>query len=184
MRAPLERDVERRSPRRRAGAAQTSISACGRPPGCVQPRPIITPSLTTTAPTAGFGQVRPRPRRPRLSASAMKRASSPLGCFISISTINSCTTSVYRLPYFKLQRRKLRSRKTAAMALPLNLSILRMVQQYKRIPRGLLYENLPASNTEIDKQVLDLANRGAIRIDDDHVLINEPNNVVVGGQQR
>ena len=38
--------------------------ACGRPPGCVQPRPTMTPSFTTTAPTAGFGQVRPSPRRP------------------------------------------------------------------------------------------------------------------------
>src|SRR5262249_48835511 len=35
----------------------------------------MIPSLTTTAPTAGLGQVRPSPRRPRASASAMKRAS-------------------------------------------------------------------------------------------------------------
>jgi len=67
-------------------------------------------------------------------------------------------------------------------ALSLNLSILRTVQQYKRIPRGLLYETLPASNTEIDKQVLDLANRGAIKIDGDHVSISDQDNVVAGGQ--
>ena len=33
----------------------------------------MTPSLTTTAPTAGLGQVRPSPRRPSVSASCMKR---------------------------------------------------------------------------------------------------------------
>src|SRR5438477_427615 len=32
----------------------------------------MTPSLTTTAPTAGLGQVRPCPRRPSISASCMK----------------------------------------------------------------------------------------------------------------
>jgi hypothetical protein len=59
MRARLERDVE------------------------VQPRPTITgpapSSRTTKAPTAGFGQVRPRPRRPSASAKAMKRKSSEPG---------------------------------------------------------------------------------------------------------
>lgn len=59
------------------------------------------------------------------------------------------------------------------MALPLNLSILRMVEEYKRIPRGLLYEKLPASNTEIDKQLTDLANRGAIKVDDDHIVVTD-----------
>src|SRR5581483_3229364 len=53
-----------------------STSACGRPPSCVQPRPTMTPSLTITAPTAGFGAVRPIPRRPRSSARRMKRRSS------------------------------------------------------------------------------------------------------------
>src|SRR5580693_9112966 len=60
------------SPARR----NASTSAWGRPPGWVQPRPTMTPSLTITAPTAGFGQVRPSPRRPSDSASAMKRLSS------------------------------------------------------------------------------------------------------------
>src|SRR5580692_7981095 len=59
------------SPARR----KASTSAWGRPPGWVQPRPTMTPSLTITAPTAGFGQVRPSPRRPSESASAMKRRS-------------------------------------------------------------------------------------------------------------
>src|SRR3984893_18016185 len=60
------------SPARR----NASTSAWGRPPGWVQPRPTMTPSLTITAPTAGFGHVRPSPRLPRDSASAMKRLSS------------------------------------------------------------------------------------------------------------
>src|ERR1700675_586480 len=33
----------------------------------------MTPSLTTPAPTAGLGQVRPCPRRPSVNASCMKR---------------------------------------------------------------------------------------------------------------
>jgi hypothetical protein len=54
--------------------------------------------------------------------------------------------------------------------LPLNLTILRMVQDYKKIPRGLIYDKVPASNTEIDKQVLELANRGAIKIEGDDII--------------
>jgi hypothetical protein len=54
-----------------------------------------------------------------------------------------------------------------------------MVQEYKRIPRGLLYEKLTASNTEIDKQLTDLANRGAIQVDDDHIAISS-DHVVTG----
>ena len=65
------------APRAAAPARRSaSVSAWGRPPGWVQPRPTMTPSFTTTAPTAGLGQVRPSPRRPSASASAMKRASS------------------------------------------------------------------------------------------------------------
>ena len=61
-----------------AARRKASGSAWGRPPGWVQPRPTMTPSFTTTAPTAGFGQVRPSPRRPWLSASRMKRRSASL----------------------------------------------------------------------------------------------------------
>ncbi|HXD45984.1 MAG TPA: hypothetical protein VN655_12690 [Pseudolabrys sp.] len=57
------------------------------------------------------------------------------------------------------------------MGLPLNLSILRMVEEYKRIPRGLLYEKLDAPDTEIDKQLTDLQNRGAITVENDHVVV-------------
>ena len=57
--------------------------------------------------------------------------------------------------------------------LPLNLTILRMVQDYKRIPRGLLYDKVAASNTEIDKQVQELANKGAIKVEGDHIVVGE-----------
>jgi hypothetical protein len=57
--------------------------------------------------------------------------------------------------------------------IPLNLTILRTVQSYGRVPRGLLYEKVAASNTEIDKQVLDLANRGALKVEGDDVLIGD-----------
>jgi hypothetical protein len=56
------------------------------------------------------------------------------------------------------------------MDLPLNLLILRIVQDFGKIPRGLLYDKVPASNTEIDKQVLELANKGALKIDGDLVI--------------
>ena len=65
VRARLERDIQRVRPARASPARRNaSTSACGRPPVWVQPRPTMTPSLTITAPTAGLGQVRPRPRRP------------------------------------------------------------------------------------------------------------------------
>jgi hypothetical protein len=54
--------------------------------------------------------------------------------------------------------------------LPLNLTILRLVQDFGKIPRGLLYEKVPASNTEIDKQVTELENKGAIRVDGNVII--------------
>src|SRR5690606_26045353 len=66
------------APRARAPARRSaSVSACGRPPGCVQPRAITSPvvSSTITAPTAGFGAVVPSPRRASIRAMSMKRAS-------------------------------------------------------------------------------------------------------------
>ena len=59
MRARLQRDVERGAARGSPARRSASGSPCGRPPGWVQPRPTITPSLTMTAPTAGLGQVGP-----------------------------------------------------------------------------------------------------------------------------
>src|SRR5215207_4848483 len=53
-----------------------TASPCGRPPGAVRPRPITFPSFTRMAPTAGFGQVAPRPPAPSRIAAARKRRSS------------------------------------------------------------------------------------------------------------
>lgn len=55
-------------------------------------------------------------------------------------------------------------------SLPLNLLILRTVQGFGRIPRGLLYDKLSASNTEIDSQLAELAAQGAVKIDGEYVL--------------
>jgi hypothetical protein len=48
-----------------------------------------------------------------------------------------------------------------------------MVQDFKRIPRGLIYDKVAASNTEIDRQVLDLASRGAIKVEGDDIVATE-----------
>lgn len=59
------------------------------------------------------------------------------------------------------------------MSNPLNLTILRLVQDYGKVPRGLIYDKVPASNTEIDQQVLDLTNRGAIKVEGDYVTLGD-----------
>ena len=60
---------------------------------------MMTPSLTTTAPTAGLGQVRPSPRRPSASASRMKRLSSALSVGSAMSNVfNSPLLSGDRTP--------------------------------------------------------------------------------------
>ncbi len=58
-------------------------------------------------------------------------------------------------------------------SLPLNLTILRLVQDFGKIPRGFLYEKVPASNTDIDKQVTELANKGVIKVDGDVIISTE-----------
>src|SRR3990167_2251798 len=61
-----------RAPRAAAPACASAIvSAWGRPPTWVQPRPMIWPSFTRTQPTAGLGQVRPSPRAARRRAWAI-----------------------------------------------------------------------------------------------------------------
>ena len=68
VRAGLERDVGV-APRAASPASASAIaSACGRPPGWVQPRPTTRPSSTMTQPTLGLGAVRPRPRSASASA--------------------------------------------------------------------------------------------------------------------
>ena len=54
-----------------AQAASATASACGRPPDCVKPLPIIRPCLTITQPTCGFGEASPRPCSAMRSAAAI-----------------------------------------------------------------------------------------------------------------
>ena len=64
MAAGLQRDIERRAAAAsRRPRASASVSACGRPPGAVQPRPMTSAVLDDHAPTAGLGAPCPRPRR-------------------------------------------------------------------------------------------------------------------------
>ncbi len=50
----------RDAPRAAAPArASATVSACGRPPGAVRPRPTTRPSRTITQPTEGLGQTTP-----------------------------------------------------------------------------------------------------------------------------
>jgi hypothetical protein len=67
-------------------SASAIASACGRPPGCVQPRPTTRPFFTITHPTLGLGAVRPRVRSASASATPIHpesrwlRAPSPSSC--------------------------------------------------------------------------------------------------------
>lgn len=63
---------------------------------------------------------------------------------------------------------------SSASSLPLNLTILRLVRDFRKIPRGFLYDKVPASNTEIDKQVTELANKGAIKVEGDVIISTDP----------
>jgi hypothetical protein len=59
------------------------------------------------------------------------------------------------------------------MALPLNLTILKVVQDFGKIPREFLYDKVAASNTEIDEQVSKLVERRALKVDGDQIMIAE-----------
>ena len=60
------------APRARAPASASASTSAWLPPGgWVWPAPTIAPSRTTTAPTAGFGDVQPRALRACTSAAAM-----------------------------------------------------------------------------------------------------------------
>ena len=56
-------------------SASATVSACGRPPAPVRPRPTTASPCTRMQPTVGFGQVCPSPRRASPSAARMKPAS-------------------------------------------------------------------------------------------------------------
>ena len=74
--ARLQRDIDG-APRAAVPAMSSAAgSACGRPPGAVTARPTTRPSLTTTQPTEGLGQVLPSPRRASASAARIWATSS------------------------------------------------------------------------------------------------------------
>ena len=51
----------------------------------------------------------------------------------------------------------------------LSLLILRTVQSYRKMPREFLYDKLSASSEEIDRRLLDLADKGAVTLEGDIV---------------
>ena len=55
------------------------------------------------------------------------------------------------------------------MQVPMNLLILKTVEEFGRIPLSYLYSRIPASPEEVKKQVIELAQQGAVRFEDDHV---------------
>src|SRR5689334_6188697 len=67
-------------------------SACGRPPGWVQPRPTTTPSLTTMQPTDGLGRLSGRPRSARRAAAASQSVSQRGGLLLPV-----CNAAARRL---------------------------------------------------------------------------------------
>jgi len=62
------------------------------------------------------------------------------------------------------------------MDLPLNLLILRTVESFGKLPKLLLYQKVPASKQEIDRQVQTLAQAGVLSLEDDQISS-------VGGKQ-
>ena len=88
-------------PRARAPARSSACaSACGRPPGCVQPRLIISPVVSSAmmAPTAGLGAVRPSMRCAMRSASSMRRRSRSMVEVLDERAIQHHTSASCRPP--------------------------------------------------------------------------------------
>jgi hypothetical protein len=54
---------------------------------------------------------------------------------------------------------------------PLNLQILKMVMQYQRLPLPLLYQRLTASQAEIKQQVDALVQKGALKVEDECLIL-------------
>jgi hypothetical protein len=55
-------------------------------------------------------------------------------------------------------------------AVPLNLLIVQMVEKYGQMPRSFLYRQVPASQREIERQLLILAEDGALTLKGDEVI--------------
>ncbi len=60
-----------------------------------------------------------------------------------------------------------------SVSTPLNLQILSMVQKYGRLPLPLLYQRLTASQVEIKQQVDNLVQKGVLKIEDDHLILQQ-----------
>jgi hypothetical protein len=58
-----------------------------------------------------------------------------------------------------------------ATPLPLNLLILRTVEEYGQMPKSLLYSRISASQQEIERQIQALVERGALRVEGNQVSI-------------
>jgi hypothetical protein len=64
------------------------------------------------------------------------------------------------------------SSSSSSSSLPPNLMILSLVRQYGKIPRGFLYDMVPAaSNNHIDQLIADLERRQAIKVDGDYITL-------------
>ncbi len=85
MRARLQRHIERGAAGGLAGLQERHRLGMRAAAGLGPAAPTMTPSLTTTAPTAGLGQLRPCPRRPSANASCMKRWSAAKASVICVT---------------------------------------------------------------------------------------------------
>ena len=79
VRTGFERDVQVAPRAVSPASSSAAISACFTPVQVWKPRPTTSPFCTMTAPTAGFGLVRPRPWR---------RAPAPLPCVVIGHSLN------------------------------------------------------------------------------------------------
>jgi hypothetical protein len=57
---------------------------------------------------------------------------------------------------------------------PLNLAIVKIVQEFGRLPLSYLYSRVQAPPDEVQKQVEHLAQEGALKLEGDHVAIGKP----------
>jgi hypothetical protein len=57
---------------------------------------------------------------------------------------------------------------------PLNLAIVKVVQEFGRLPLSYLYSRIPAPPDEVKKSIENLAEQGAVELEGDHVAIGKP----------
>src|SRR4051812_12104702 len=82
---------------------KASVSACGRPPGWVLPRPITCPAGSTmTQPTAGLGATRPNPRA--ASRSAVRMCSRSVSLLVAVAKLVDEGLEILRLAEVAIDR--------------------------------------------------------------------------------